>query len=252
WSAPVVHAEHNYFGNGVDPHDPQEVSGNFDINPYCTSPILFDTLDIIAVPSPLEFDTVSVNTSKTSAVALFNVKNSLTDSIEIFATHLNDNRSTLELASPFIRAMEPETLVVTIRPKVSGEYSDTLTLLTNVGPLTISIHAVIVEPVSVSDQPARSQPLTFGLSQNFPNPFNPSSKIQYSVSSLPEGQPRTQYVSMKIYDVLGREVATLVDEMKEPGEHYVDWDASGITSGIYFYRLQAGGFVETKKMAVVR
>ncbi|HEV8539425.1 MAG TPA: T9SS type A sorting domain-containing protein [Bacteroidota bacterium] len=99
--------------------------------------------------------------------------------------------------------------------------------------------------VESSTEREKLLPHDFYLDQNYPNPFNPETRIQYAVSSR-------QYVSLKIFDVLGREVATLVDEMKEPGEHDVDWDASGITSGIYFYRLQAGGFVGTKKMILLR
>lgn len=88
-------------------------------------------------------------------------------------------------------------------------------------------------------------PSAFSLQQNYPNPFNPETRIQYSVRSR-------RYVIMKIFDVIGREVATLVNEMKEPGEYAVEWDASDVTSGVYFYRLQVGRYVETKKMAVAR
>jgi len=76
---------------------------------------------------------------------------------------------------------------------------------------------------------------------NYPNPFNPTTRIQYSVST-------TQCVSLKIYDVLGREVATLLDELKHPGTYSVTWDARGFPSGVYFYRLHAPGFTQTRRM----
>jgi len=88
-------------------------------------------------------------------------------------------------------------------------------------------------------------PLTYELFQNYPNPFNPATTIQYSV-------PGTQYVSLKIYDVLGREVATLLDDTKQPGIYSVMWDARGFSSGVYFYRLRAGGYVDTKKLILVK
>ena len=90
-------------------------------------------------------------------------------------------------------------------------------------------------------------PGKIGLLQNYPNPFNPSTKIQFTI---PEGTyGRT---SLRVYDLLGREVATLVNEEMRPGTYERTLDAAGLASGIYFYRLQSGGFVETKKLAVVR
>ncbi len=97
-----------------------------------------------------------------------------------------------------------------------------------------------------------SLPTKFELSQNYPNPFNPETEIQYSVISLPDGQAGRQYISIKIYDVLGREVATLVNEMQDAGYKSVKWDASNVPSGVYFYRLQTGRFAETKKMLLLR
>jgi hypothetical protein len=88
-------------------------------------------------------------------------------------------------------------------------------------------------------------PGTFRLFQNHPNPFNPITTIQYSV-------PSTQYVSLKIYDLLGRELSTLVSEVKSPGTYPVVWDAHSYSSGVYFYRLVAGPFVDTKKLVLVR
>ena len=88
-------------------------------------------------------------------------------------------------------------------------------------------------------------PASFSLSQNYPNPFNPSTHVQYSISNL-------QFVKLKVFDVLGREVATLVNEQKGPGTYTVDWNASGFASGIYFYRLEAGTFVDVKKMLLLK
>ena len=88
-------------------------------------------------------------------------------------------------------------------------------------------------------------PELFVLTQNYPNPFNPSTSIQYTVSSR-------QFVRLKVYDVLGNEVATLVNEEKAAGTYAVEFNAKDLPSGIYFYRLQAGSFVETKKMILMK
>ena len=88
-------------------------------------------------------------------------------------------------------------------------------------------------------------PSQFVLEQNYPNPFNPSTKIQFSIV-------HRQLTIVKVYDVLGREVATLVNAVKEPGTYTVEFDASSLASGVYFYRLQAGTYVETRKLLLLK
>ena len=95
-------------------------------------------------------------------------------------------------------------------------------------------------------------PNDFNLKQNFPNPFNPSTTIQYTVGNLPTGQAGTQFVSLKVYDVLGNVVATLVNEEQHAGVHSVNFEASRICSGVYFYKLDAGEFSETKSMILIK
>jgi hypothetical protein len=92
----------------------------------------------------------------------------------------------------------------------------------------------------------------FQLYQNYPNPFNPTTSIQYAVGSLPDGKASTQLVQLKIYDVLGNEVATLVNEEKAPGKYEVEFNATQLPSGFYLYRLTAGDFVQTKKMILIK
>jgi hypothetical protein len=88
-------------------------------------------------------------------------------------------------------------------------------------------------------------PTGYSLDQNYPNPFNPSTRIQFSINN-------TESVSLKVFDVLGNEVATLVNEELTPGIYQYDFDASNLSSGVYYYKLQAGSFTETKKMILVR
>jgi len=101
-------------------------------------------------------------------------------------------------------------------------------------------------------------PQRYGLSQNYPNPCNPSTNIGYTIASSKEQvagstkQVGMERVRLVVYDLLGREVAVLVDGYQTPGEHRVTFDARSLASGIYFYRLIAGGVVQTRKMALVR
>jgi len=83
------------------------------------------------------------------------------------------------------------------------------------------------------------------LYQNYPNPFNPSTKIKFQI-------PENSFVTLKVYDVLGNEVATLVNQEKPIGSCNVEFDASSLPSGIYLYQLQAGNYFETKKMILLK
>jgi hypothetical protein len=88
-------------------------------------------------------------------------------------------------------------------------------------------------------------PALFRLEQNYPNPFNPTTTIRYAL-------PRRSHVSLTVYTTLGQQVATLVNESQDAGYHDVRFDGSGLASGVYFCRLKAGGYVETKKLLLAR
>jgi len=105
-------------------------------------------------------------------------------------------------------------------------------------PLTIM-------PVTAVESEGNGLPDNFSLSQNYPNPFNPSTSIRYAVTDR-------QFVSLNIYDVTGKKISTIVNEEKGAGNYQVVFNASQYPSGVYFYRLQAGNFVETKKMILLR
>ena len=88
-------------------------------------------------------------------------------------------------------------------------------------------------------------PTNFSLEQNYPNPFNPTTVINFSV-------PKTSMVTIKVYDVLGNEIATLLNKEKLAGKYSVNFNASKFSSGVYFYRMQAGSFVEAKKLILLK
>jgi hypothetical protein len=83
------------------------------------------------------------------------------------------------------------------------------------------------------------------LSQNYPNPFNPVTKINFAI-------PKTGFVTLKIYDILGREMRTLVNESVKAGNYSVEFNATTLSSGVYFYRLISDNFTDTKKMMLIK
>ena len=108
--------------------------------------------------------------------------------------------------------------------------------------LQIGLATSLFEPVSVEQD--LKQPIEFILEQNYPNPFNPTTVISYQL-------PISSDVSLYVFDILGNELASLVDEYKPAGGYQVEWNASNYPTGVYFYQLKAGSFVETKKMILL-
>jgi hypothetical protein len=101
------------------------------------------------------------------------------------------------------------------------------------------------QQVTAVKQANNPTPIDFVLHQNYPNPFNPSTTINYSV-------PKSGLVTIKVYDIIGFEVARLVNEEKAPGTYSVNFNASKFASGVYLYRMQAGSIIETKKMILLK
>lgn len=88
-------------------------------------------------------------------------------------------------------------------------------------------------------------PNEYKLYTNYPNPFNPSTKIRYAI-------PQTSFTTLKVYSVTGKEVATLINEEKTPGVYEINFDGAGLSSGIYFYKLHSGNFSDIKKMILLK
>jgi len=110
---------------------------------------------------------------------------------------------------------------------------------TVIGPFKAGVHVNGVE------SNGSSLPTEFVLAQNYPNPFNPSTVINYQL-------PMTNHVTLKVYDAIGREVATLVNEVKEAGTYSATFDGSKLSSGIYFYTLKAENFTAVKKLLLMK
>lgn len=105
---------------------------------------------------------------------------------------------------------------------------------------------IAVKSLTVTD--VKNDPVLphgFELSQNYPNPFNPRTSFEFTVASV-------QFVSIKVFNLLGREVAVLVNEQRAPGFYTLTWDASALPSGVYLYRMQAGSVIQTRKMTLIK
>ncbi|HTY11117.1 MAG TPA: alpha-amylase family glycosyl hydrolase [Bacteroidota bacterium] len=132
-------------------------------------------------------------------------------------------------------------------------YSDTMNLNINLPAYGSAVyiladsvlHLTVPALTSVQEGAKAPVPLAFSLSQNFPNPFNPTTLIQYSI-------PHTTKVSLKVYDVLGRVVATLVDERQNGGTYEVEFDGKTLSSGVYYYRLTANNSSDVKRMLLLK
>ena len=95
-------------------------------------------------------------------------------------------------------------------------------------------------------------PNSFSLSQNYPNPFNPVTKIKFDIPQTILASGNNNPVLLKVYDNLGREIKTLVNESLQPGTYEVSFDAGNFSSGVYYYKLSVGQFTETKKMLMIK
>jgi hypothetical protein len=127
----------------------------------------------------------------------------------------------------------------------------------SIPPYNFSFKNVFYNPASVPigiKPVSKEVPSEFSLTQNYPNPFNPNTKIEFSIPFLPllKGEVEGVKTTLRIYDLLGREVSTLVNEELKPGSYEVEWDASNYSGGVYFYSLTSGDFNETRKMILVK
>jgi len=152
-------------------------------------------------------------------IALYNERD-----VNTAATLLNDVEGNSSLSTPMEIATAEE------------DYNEYGGLLASQNKITLpQIHSSVLQKA----------PKFYLLVQNYPNPFNPSTTIHYEI-------PNNGFVTLKVYDILGREVKTLVNQYESKGRYNVNFNASNLASGIYIYRLQSGSFISTKKMLLLK
>jgi hypothetical protein len=149
---------------------------------------------------------------------------------ELFTTDFNTLLSNEDIPSD-MKVTDNGLIFLTGKSYASGSHYDYITLkisqLIGINPISSEI------------------PIQFSLSQNYPNPFNPSTKIKFSIPSIAQ-------TFLYVYDILGGEIATLVNQQLQPGTYEVEWEASQYPSGVYFYTLRTTGFKETKRMVLLK
>ena len=171
----------------------------------------------------------------------------------------DDDRATLYVYSSGIPASEPGSPIVTISSVGAGSGSDP----SDIGSVAVrqssNCPTGLIDGIRVStnwgltltgtvtsvEENNPNVPTSFSLSQNYPNPFNPSTVIKYQV-------PQDAFVNVSVFDILGNQVSTLVNENKAAGTYELKFDASNLTSGIYFYKIHTGSFTQTKKMILMK
>ena len=151
-----------------------------------------------------------------------------------FDYNLSDNSPCINAGTPFL-VWEGDTLINLSPSEYIGEAPDM---------------GALESDVLISVEKEETLPTEFKLEQNYPNPFNPSTTIKYSIPNV--GNEKFRSVQLIIYDILGREVTTLVNKEQKSGNYEVKFDARNLSSGIYFYRINAGKFFETKKLLLLK
>jgi hypothetical protein len=191
-------------------------------------------------PTELDFGEVAMGSSATNTFTITNygdenlVISNITSSEPVF---------TVNLTSAVILPDSSQEVEVTFTPTGALSFNGKIEITHNAAGSPDSV-VVIGEGVIVGVED-ELKPLTFSLEQNYPNPFNPSTTIKYSI-------PEASKVILKLYNLLGEEVATLVNEEKVAGYYMVEFNAVNLPSGVYFYRIQAGHFVQTRKMILMK
>ncbi|MDZ7766081.1 MAG: T9SS type A sorting domain-containing protein [Melioribacteraceae bacterium] len=153
-------------------------------------------------------------------------------------------------SEPFNLAVgETQWAMIALVPALGEDNFDSITKLKNkvdeLRSLPYDSLAISNRVVTSVDDDNEKLPLEYNLKQNYPNPFNPTTKIEYSI-------PEQSQVKIEVFNLLGQKIATLLDAKQNAGKHSVTWDASNIPSGVYFYQITVGSFINTKKMILLR
>ena len=208
---------------------------------FATSNIRPTYAELNVLPLKVNFDSTLVNNATSQEIYIANSGNAtlVVDSIVI-----SNSRFILNNNNFSIQPYSYNKVLLEFYPDSLKNYSAMLTVYSNVGNKEIVVTGIGTDnTVNVQDQ--NLTPLAFTLEQNYPNPFNPSTIISFKL-------PEQTNVELKVYDVLGNEVATLVNEIKPAGNYEAEWDASNLPSGVYIYQLRAGTYTQMKKMILLK
>jgi hypothetical protein len=230
---------------GITLPDTLSFSGHLTVYSDAGEPIIFLSAhgiwtELHANPAIINLGSAAVTDTVDTAVTLTSAGNTF---VRISAVHLTTNYFTVfQMPSDSLPAYGSSTVILRFIAQTVGTFTDTLVIENSVGnpvriPLSVGVTAV--------DDNAALIPKDFFLDQNYPNPFNPSTRIRFGV-------PRSANVTIAVFDILGRKVATLASGMMPPGVHSMVWDCSTCPSGMYLIRMQTDGRVFMRKMLLMK
>ncbi len=211
------------------------------ISPRFTTvgPIKIDSLSVSKVSSTLyTVNPIFTNEGSSYTVKDLKVKISSDDNT---ITKITPDTITISSIAPGAAAGPDNDVNITVNSHFSGTFKFIYEIMS--GGWTFWRDTTLQVVTGVED--IKQIPLSYNLFQNYPNPFNPSTTIEYSI-------PQNSLVTLNIYDLLGRKVSSLVNERKSAGNYLVVFNAGNLASGIYFYRMQAGSFISTKKFVLLK
>ncbi|MBS4033237.1 MAG: T9SS type A sorting domain-containing protein [Ignavibacterium sp.] len=201
-------------------------------------PVLAE-LDLL--PLKINFDSTAIGDSSFQFLYLISKGSA---HLTIDSITISDNRFTADIFNSSVEPYSYQKLSIKFEPDLITDYTATLTVFSNGGQKQVVLTGIGKDNTVGVDEELFT-PIAFSLEQNYPNPFNPATVIRYQV-------PVSSFVTLKVYDVLGREIAVLVNETKTARRYEVSFDGSKLSSGTYFYTIIADGFVQTKKMLLVK
>ncbi|HMQ69139.1 MAG TPA: endonuclease [Ignavibacteria bacterium] len=212
------------------------IKSTFSVIPNISRP------EISASPFNYSFDTLAVNDTSSLILTLFNYG---TGDLNINSVNSSSPQFSVENFPSAIAQNELGYARIKFRPdQINQSFNSTLTILSNDTTIFVNLTGHSNNTVGVTTY-STGIPVTYSLQQNYPNPFNPSTHLGFGV-------PELGFVTLKIYDALGSEIATLVNENLSPGNYELNWNASDFPSGVYYYTLKTGNFSETKKMFLLK
>ncbi|MFC2103117.1 T9SS type A sorting domain-containing protein [Bacteroidota bacterium] len=233
WQASIADNHNLYFGGGADIYFSEFVNGNYTTAQRLDSAI--NTDDGLETTPFIASDESYLIFARVHGSSLYS---------NLFISSKNNDGSWSEAVKMFGLSSIYHELYPNISP--DGRFMMFLSLRSGLLlPYWVDAQVIYNYITDVDDEQKTESPGSFQLYQNYPNPFNPITKIKYQI-------PKLSFVTLKVYDVLGNEIETLVNEQKPPGSYEINFNSSELTSGVYFYKLQANEFISTKKMVLLK
>jgi len=240
-----IDARFNFFGANTDPDDTTQIYGELFVEPSINNFIEPDSSNLIITPSPVVIDTNLMSGNYEQKISFYNVSKSLTDSIEIFSITSKYGLVDISKSNLLIDAISEDSVILTFNMGEILLNKDTINVSSSEGDFLITFLILGYDSTTAIEQNSIITLNQFELYQNYPNPFNPSTTIKYEL-------PVNGNVKLIIYDVLGGEIKTLVNGFKQKGRYEVQFNASGLPSGIYLYKIEAGNFSANRKMILLK